>query len=378
MAGIYIHVPFCTKACHYCDFHFSTNLKTRTEMVSAICGEITLRQGYLSDATIETLYFGGGTPSILSAEELGKILSALHSHFSVSPTAEVTLEANPDDLSSERLEELRSLGINRLSIGIQTFDEATLGYLNRSHSASQALDCISLARKAGFENISADLIFALPPADTSLPRFEKDLKKLILIAPEHVSLYGLTIEDKTVFGNWKRKNRLTEVPEELNALQYELACDLLSKAGYNHYEVSNFAKPGRVSQHNSSYWKGAHYLGLGPGAHSFDGQSRSFNISHNAKYIHDIQAGELPIETEGLSPLQQLNEYVLTRSRTWWGVDFHFIQKNWDVDMWERHHSWMTPLIESGKATYADGVFTLTSRGFALADEVALHFFSTE
>ncbi|MCP4456957.1 MAG: radical SAM family heme chaperone HemW, partial [Cytophagales bacterium] len=267
MAGIYIHIPYCKKACHYCDFHFSTNLKNREEMVGTIVREINLRQDYLADKPIESIYFGGGTPSILRQNEIKKILDTINETFDMK-NPEVTLESNPDDLSESVLNGFYEVGVNRLSIGIQTFENDRLDFLNRSHNSEQAGQSFNWARMAGFNNISADLIFAIPSESKSFSRFESDLYKLIEYDPEHISLYNLTIESKTVFGNWLTKNKLTPVSEESCARQFELAIELLATAGYEHYEVSNFAKPERYSRHNSSYWKSSLYLGVGPGAHS--------------------------------------------------------------------------------------------------------------
>ena len=346
-------------------------------MVDSICKELVNRKNYLMDESLDSIYFGGGTPSILPVEEIKKILGVISDSF-VSQNAEITLEANPDDLSESKLAELYQGGINRLSIGIQTFDDDRLKFLNRSHNSNQAKETISHTRRAGFSNISADLIFAIPPETNSLSRFENDLRQLIEYKPEHISLYNLTIEAKTVFGNWHAKNKLTAVSEESSAEQYERAIALLTSAGYEQYEVSNFAKAGKYSRHNSSYWKSALYLGVGPGAHSYNRKSRSINVSNNAQYIRDIQNGQTPSSTEHLTEIQMLNEYILTRSRTKWGLDIEYMRMSWGFDLMKSHEKLVTRLIEENKALLSDGIFRLTSKGFSVADEISLRLFSEE
>ncbi len=347
-------------------------------MVDALRQEMLIRKDYLANEPIASIYFGGGTPSILSANELTAILDTIYGNFLVEATAEITLEANPDDLSVEKLTELKSVGINRLSIGIQTFDEATLSFMNRSHNAQQAVDCLKNCASIGFTNISTDLIFAVPPVTTSIQRFDADLKRLMDFEPAHISLYSLTVEPKTVFGHQFAKREFTPVPDEINALQYELAIDRLTSAGYEQYEVSNFGKPGFLSAHNSSYWQGKKYAGFGPGAHSYNGVSRSFNVRNNAEYIRELAKGHLPMESEMLTPLDELNEYILTRSRTKWGLDLAHIQEKWGLDFLIQHEKFIRDLIDTRKAILENGIFRLTSRGFSLADEIALHFFSVE
>lgn len=377
MPGVYIHIPFCKQACHYCDFHFSTNLKLKNQMIEAIHMEMQMRQQYLSDP-IQSIYFGGGTPSILNADELHSLIGSASKYFEFDEEVEITLEANPDDLDIEKLQAFKTAGVNRLSIGIQSFDDSTLSIMNRSHTSDQALESLNAARAAGFTSISTDLIFAVPPEDSSLTRFQDDLNRLLVFQPEHISLYSLTIEPKTAFFHQVNKGELKPVSEESNLEQYEYAVDQLTQAGYDHYEVSNFSLPELYSRHNSSYWKGAHYLGLGPGAHSFNQQTRSFNIRNNAKYIETISSGELPLETEQLSASQQCNEYVLTRIRTKWGIDSETVRVNWGYDLMSENKSLIEELISNDHAHFSNGVFHLTSKGFNIADEIALQFFREE
>ncbi len=346
-------------------------------MMDCIGKEINRRQDYLDDKTLDSVYFGGGTPSVLPLTEIKKILALIGEYFTIQD-AEITLEANPDDLDESILDGYYRVGINRLSIGVQTFNDERLIFLNRSHTSDQARHSLVKARSAGFRNISADLIFAIPPDGNSLSRFENDLHQLIKYEPEHISLYNLTIEPKTVFGNLHGKNKFSLVSEESSAHQYELAIELLTSVGYEHYEVSNFAQYDRYSRHNSSYWKSAMYLGVGPGAHSYNGKSRSINVSNNAQYIQDINNGRLPSTIEQLSDTQMLNEYILTRTRTKWGLDIAHINSTWGIDMIKSHEKLITKLIEEKKALLIDGIFRLTSKGFSIADEVALRLFSHE
>jgi oxygen-independent coproporphyrinogen III oxidase len=377
MPGIYLHIPFCRKACHYCDFHFSTNLSPRAEMVEAMLKELEFRKAYLGGQPIETIYFGGGTPSVLSAAELDKLLNKIASLFSLD-NPEITLEANPDDLTVEKLTELKNSGINRLSIGLQTFDEETLRFLNRSHTSSLSLQCLDNALSKGFDNITADLIYAIPPEETSLKRFEHDLDRLLSFKIPHISLYGLTIEEKTAFGNWAAKGKLPLVSEESNARQYQLAIDRLTETGFDHYEVSNFGKPGWYSRHNTAYWQDVPYLGIGPGAHSYNGQSRFINKPNNAFYIKMLHEGNLPGETEWLSPTQKLNEYLLTGLRTRWGIDLNKVASVWGKALWDDHANDLNQLVEQGMATHSDSHFCLTSQGYFIADEIALRLLYEE
>lgn len=347
-------------------------------MVEAILKEVDVRKDYLEGQDVETIYFGGGTPSMLPALDLEKILRKIDDTFQVVTNPEITLEGNPDDLSEEKLRELFELGINRLSIGIQTFDETALKFMNRSHSSEQALTCLENAENVGFKNYSADLIFAVPPEGDSFERFHSDLNSLTQFKPPHISLYSLTIEEKTVFGRWFDKQKLDPVSEDENASQYELAIQFLTDRGYDHYEVSNFGRPDMLSRHNSSYWKAAWYLGLGPSAHSFNGSTRSINVANNANYMKALEANNVSIETESLSATQKLNEYILTGIRTKWGIDLKRIEEEWGMDFAKQHDAIIGILVKEKKATLENGIFRLNSTGFSIADELALQFFSEE
>ena len=284
MAGIYIHIPFCKQACHYCDFHFSTNTSKQAQLLQAIGNELLIQKNYLGEEKINTLYFGGGTPSILSTDEVNNIFDIISGNFDVAPSAEITLEANPDDLVSEKLIAFKKIGINRLSIGIQSFDDAVLRFLNRAHDSRMATSSFQEARDVGFENISIDLMYALPGQD--LTDWKKNIDRALALGPNHISAYSLTIEAKTVFGKWAADKKIKVRSDDASAQELLLLIEELERDGFEHYEVSNFSKPGYISKHNSSYWKGEKYLGVGPSAHSYNGTSRQFNISNNHLYIN--------------------------------------------------------------------------------------------
>lgn len=316
---LYLHIPFCRQACHYCDFHFSTNTANKRAVVEAIANEIILRKDYLPKADIETIYFGGGTPSMLDEAELHLLLDTINQHFTVSSHAEITLEANPDDLQREKLQQFYNAGINRLSIGIQSFHEPHLQFLNRIHSASEGEICVRTAQEIGITNISIDLIYAIPSPDHSI--LMQDMQKAFAMDIAHISAYCLTIEPQTAFGSWLKKKKIKPIDEEYAAQQFELLVKTLEEHGYEQYEISNFARNGHYSMHNSSYWKQRPYLGVGPSAHSYIGASREYNVSNNARYVEAIQKQIIPTTVETLSPADQTNEYLLTGLRTKWGVN---------------------------------------------------------
>lgn len=373
MAGIYIHVPFCAKACHYCDFHFSTDLSHREELTKCIQEELEQRKNYLGQNTVETIYFGGGTPSVLTEKELAGIFRIIHTHFKISENAEITLEANPEDISKEKLEVLRGLSVNRLSIGIQSFDDTTLRRLNRIHSALQASESLILAREAGFKNLNADLIFAIPGRDLYL--LKKDIKELCLYQPTHISAYGLTVEEKTVFGRWKKAGKFIPVSEDQNADEFEFLMDALPSSGFVQYEISNFANPGFESRHNSNYWKGTSYLGVGPGAHSYDGKSRQINISSNQAYIRAFKTKEAYWTTEFLNTQDHINEYIMTSLRTREGCDLEYLKQNHGCDLSLVRSEFLQKLNASGQATLRENFLILTKKGKMIADQIASDLF---
>jgi oxygen-independent coproporphyrinogen III oxidase len=373
MAGIYIHIPFCKKACHYCDFHFSTQLSVKEKLVKAIVREIEIQKEYLEGEEIKTIYFGGGTPSILSSIEIYSILSCIQSNFSIDANAEVTLEANPDDLSKERLFELRAIGINRLSIGIQSFDDEVLRFLNRAHSTSKAIKSIEDARHVGFTNISLDLIYSIP--NQSLANWLKNIGVAVSLLPEHISAYSLTIEEKTVFGNWLKMGKLVAVEEDPSAKQFEVLMETLESHGFEQYEISNFCKPGYKSKHNSSYWDQQNYLGVGPSAHSFNGSSRQFNVRNNSVYIESIEKNKVPFEKEILTRENKINEYIMTNIRTSKGIAGEYLKNNFRFDFGDVFKNKIESLQNQKLITELDGQHILTKKGKLVADQIALDLF---
>jgi oxygen-independent coproporphyrinogen-3 oxidase len=323
MAGIYIHIPFCKQACNYCNFHFSVNNSLLPRMVEAIVFEANLQKHYLKDS-VETIYFGGGTPSLLSNTQLTAILHGINAAFPISTNAEITLEANPDDITQEKLGFWKWAGINRLSIGVQSFFEEDLVWMNRAHNAQQAIHCIELAQKEGFNNISIDLIYGGP--SLSDENWEKNLSTCFDLGIPHLSAYALTVEPKTALAKQIKAKTLMNIDLEKQATHFNILVNLTAKAGLDHYEISNFAVPGNKSKHNTSYWSGKHYLGLGPAAHSFNGTSRQWNIANNNMYLASIQQNTIPFEIEQLTAIQQLNEYIMTALRTSEGIDLEKIK----------------------------------------------------
>ncbi len=337
-------------------------------MINAIIKELEIRQSYLSHEKIHTIYFGGGTPSILSQPELQQLLNAIHERFTVDENAEITLEANPDDLTTEKLAMFKTLGVNRLSIGIQTFDDKTLSYFNRAHDSKMAGQAVPDAQLVGFDNISIDLIFGSP--NQTLEGLQSDLDQAMKLGAQHVSIYGLTIEEQTVFGKWYQQKKLVPLPEEHAASQLELIMDFLDAHGYEQYEISNFCKPGFESKHNSSYWKEYHYLGIGPSAHSYNGKSRQYNIAHNAKYLQSLDEGIVNYEIEYLSQDDKINEYILTHIRTSRGVDLDYLKSRYEIDLSEIKKKELSQLTQSDKVFFDHQTLKLTREGKLVGDYV--------
>ncbi|MHA4741518.1 radical SAM family heme chaperone HemW [Dyadobacter sp. MSC1_007] len=370
---LYLHIPFCRQACHYCDFHFSTNISNKGRVVEAIAREMVLRKSYLPKADIETIYFGGGTPSMLSEQELEMLLDTIRRHFKVNSDAEITLEANPDDLDKNKLIQLQKAGINRLSIGIQSFHGPHLQFLNRVHSAEEAQQCVRMAQDAGISNISIDLIYAIPSETHEI--LQSDIQNAFALNVSHISAYCLTIEPQTAFGSWLKKKKIKPIDEEFAAQQFEILTRSLAENGYEQYEISNFAKSGQYSSHNSSYWKQRPYLGVGPSAHSYDGKSRQYNISNNAKYLQAIAEEIIPATIEQLSAADQTNEYLLTGLRTKWGVDRAKLQTLSLGTFQAAHQKELAAMIEKGWLVDQDGTLLLTQNGKLFADRIASDLF---
>ena len=368
VAGIYIHIPFCRQACYYCDFHFSINLSGRTELVNALVREIEIQKTYLGSEPIETLYFGGGTPSLLTADELALIMQAVGDHFTLVRGPEITLEANPDDLTPDKLSELRSLGVNRLSIGIQSFNDSFLSALNRIHNATLARDSVRNAQRAGFDNISIDVIYAIPGMD--IDEWRRNLKEAVQLDTQHISSYTLTVEDKTLFGKWTRQGKFHPVDDDAAADQHETMAEYLDGAGFEHYEVSNFSRLGYRSRHNTSYWLDRKYLGIGPGAHSYDSATRQYNVRNNRQYVASIQKGELPATREVLSADDKLSEYLLLSLRTSWGADLVKLNREFGFNPLVQRPDYMQQLVQRGFATVTGDALVLSRKGRLLADEI--------
>jgi oxygen-independent coproporphyrinogen III oxidase len=369
LSGIYIHIPYCKQACHYCDFHFSTNQQTLTAMMDALIGEIAMRsKTSLPNSTIRTLYIGGGTPSLLPIRELERILNAVHGNFSLA-LEECTLEANPDDLNDEKLKAFRTLGIDRLSIGIQSFDDQILRYYNRAHSSKESLEAVAKSQNAGFQKLSIDLIYGFPHADHSL--WQKDLATALTINPGHISSYSLTLEPKTALAKWATTGKFMEADEDFVAEQFEHLIHHTELAGYQQYEISNFAIPGQESIHNSNYWKGIPYIGIGPSAHSFDGSKRWSNVSNNTKYIQSIQKGLFLVQEENLNAQDVVNEYMLTSLRTIWGIDLKKLKEELGVDLLAIKKEAIAHLTKDALIDLEENRLRLTKKGKLLADSVA-------
>lgn len=394
MSGIYFHIPFCKMACHYCNFHFSTSLSGKEAMVDALVKEVILfkktnssniiqpLQGNNSDSSpadltnIETIYFGGGTPSLLSGTEIRKILDGVMTNFLVTKDAEVTLEANPDDINEKNLTGWKAAGINRLSIGVQSFSDHDLQWMNRAHDASQAIQSIRLVREAGFENFSADLIYGTPGLSSG--DWEKNLQTVIAQKIPHLSCYALTVEPGTALKKMISLKKREDVDAEEQRIQFLLMVDRLQNSGYEHYEISNFALPGARSKHNSGYWQGKRYIGFGPSAHSFDGKSRWWNVSNNAAYLKSIGEDIIPATREVLSTTQQLNEYIMTSIRTMEGIDLNFINEKFGI---ETGHTLLKSIEQwqaNGKARMHESKITLTKEGKLFADGIAADLFFHE
>ncbi len=373
MSGIYIHIPFCKQACHYCNFHFSTSLKYRDEMIESLLKEIKLRQNYLIDKNLQSIYFGGGTPSLLSATEISTILEEIAKYFHFDTSTEITLEANPDDMSIKYLHTIKEAGINRLSVGVQSFDQDDLAYMNRAHNSLEATAALDAAKESGFTDFSIDLIYGAHTTTNEV--WLANIEKAISYNPTHISSYCMTIEDGTAFGSWSKSGKLTPIDEEKANMQYGILQSVLKDNRYIHYEISNFAKEDHFAKHNSNYWKGKHYLGIGPAAHSFNTVSRSWNIANNAKYIASINQAILPLETELLTKNEQFNEYVMTGIRTIWGVDLEEIQRYFGIAYLEHIKKSLESTWYKGKLNINDHKITLTTQGKNFADQIASNLF---
>jgi len=372
MSGIYIHIPFCKQACHYCDFHFSTSLKKKDELINALCQELELRKGEFKNSSVETIYFGGGTPSLLTNDELQFIINSVYKNYKVSDHPEITLEANPDDLSKERIIALSKSPINRLSIGIQSFFEADLKLMNRAHNANEAKSCLEEATKH-FDNISLDLIYGIPGA--SNVQWLANIEMALSFRVPHISSYALTVEPKTALASFIKKGIIDNVDDEQAHEQFHMLKDKLEASGFVHYELSNFGKDGYFSKNNSAYWQGKSYLGIGPSAHSFNGKQRGWNVKNNSKYINAIAQHELPIEIETLTQTDQYNEYIMTGLRTIWGVSFRKVEEDFGLVFKDYLIEQSEVFINQQLLYIDDGHLRVTKKGQFLCDGIASELF---
>lgn len=370
--AIYIHIPFCKQACFYCDFHFSTSLKKKAELLACIEKEIEFKKEIFKDKTVETIYFGGGTPSLLSAKEINTLIDAVYNNYKVVQEPEITLEANPDDLSEEKIIELASSRINRLSIGVQSFFEDDLVLMNRAHNAEEAKQSLKIATKY-FKNISVDLIYGIPNASNE--KWKQNIDIALSFGVPHISSYALTVEDKTALKKLIEKGEIPNTNDEVSAQQFAILVDKLNAKGFVHYELSNFGKSGFFSRNNSAYWLGKWYLGFGPSAHSFYNNQRSWNISNNTKYIKSIQENTIPQEVEKLSKIDRFNEIIMTGLRTVWGIDLENINQLFGEDYELYLRQKITRFLEKELVCIESNVIKTTNKGKFLADGITSDLF---
>lgn len=372
MSGIYIHIPFCKQACHYCDFHFSTSMKKKEEMVQALVKEMQMRKSEFENEIVETIYFGGGTPSVLSDEELAFLIDAVYANFKVAENSEITLEANPDDLSDERIVELAGSRINRLSIGIQSFFENDLKMMNRAHNAEEAKKSLETATRY-FDNISIDLIYGIPGMTNEM--WKQNIEMALSFGIPHISSYALTVEPKTALKKLIQTGKVSEPKDEVAQEHFMILVEMLQQHGFIHYELSNFGKPDYFSKNNSAYWLGKKYIGIGPSAHSYDGISRSWNIANNPIYLKEIEAGKLPSEVEILTANDRYNEYIMTGLRTIWGVSRNRIQKEFGEEVLQYLQKQSEKFITDGLLAVEKNILKTTPKGKFLADGIASDLF---
>ncbi|MGF1555278.1 radical SAM family heme chaperone HemW [Paucihalobacter sp.] len=372
MAGIYIHIPFCKQSCYYCDFHFSTSFKKKDLMVEAIINELKMRKGEFKNTIVETIYFGGGTPSLLSLEEFDQIMTSVYKFYKVASAPEITLEANPDDLSKEKIKQLAASPINRLSIGIQSFFEEDLKLMNRAHNAEEAKACLDETLNH-FENISIDLIYGIP--GMSNERWMQNIETALQFNIPHISSYALTVEPKTALSKFISKGIIENVDDAMAQAQFLILLEKLNDADFIHYELSNFGKAGFFSKNNSAYWQGKSYLGIGPSAHSFNGTQRSWNIRNNSIYINSIQNNTLPNEIETLTKTDAYNEYIMTGLRTIWGVSLTKVE----VDFGKSYKKYLLQQAQKHIVEHLlyldDDKLLITKNGKFLSDGIASDLF---
>ncbi|WP_426090378.1 radical SAM family heme chaperone HemW [Flavobacterium sp. DSR3-2] len=372
MSGIYIHIPFCKQACHYCDFHFSTSMKKKEEMVLAIAKEIQMRKNEFKNEIVETIYFGGGTPSVLTSEEINFLIAEVYKNYSVAENPEITLEANPDDLSSHRIIELSESKINRLSIGIQSFFEDDLQMMNRAHNSAEARKCLEVATQY-FDNISVDLIYGIP--GMSNEKWKQNIETAWSFGIPHISSYALTVEPKTALNKLIQTGKIAAPKDEVAQEHFAILVEMLEVNDFIHYELSNFGKSTFISKNNSAYWLGKKYIGIGPSAHSYDGISRSWNVSNNSLYLKSIQEDKLPNEIEILSINDRYNEYIMTGLRTIWGVSLDRIKTEFGTEYLEYLDKQAQKFLDDDLVFIENNILKTTPKGKFLTDGIASDLF---
>lgn len=370
---MYIHIPFCKKACHYCDFHFTTSLKHRAEVLEALRQEIFLRKDYLEGAVVDTIYFGGGTPSLLSAEELDLLLGAVEKAHPVASGCEITLEANPDDLDPGKVAELRKTAVNRLSIGVQSFFDEDLQWMNRAHTGAEALESVKRVQDAGFENLTADLIYGFPLLSDR--KWEQNIATFAGLAIPHLSCYNLTVEEGTALSTFIRSGKQQKLSGEQGARQFRKLMDVMDEKGFLHYEISNFCREGFYSRHNTAYWQEKIYLGIGPSAHSYNGRERSWNVPNNFRYVEGVFRKKPVCEEERLSATDRINERIMTELRTMWGVDLSKIAEDFGPDQLAALKRSAARYIRMGWIEADEKNFRLGREGKLYADRIAADLF---
>ncbi|MGK0369525.1 MAG: oxygen-independent coproporphyrinogen-3 oxidase [Bacteroidia bacterium] len=373
MAGIYIHIPFCKKACFYCDFHFSVSFQQKDEVVASLIKELKERKNFIGQEEVKTIYFGGGTPSVLSAGNISEILKEVYAQYTVNDNAEITFECNPDDLSKEYLKGLKECGVNRLSIGIQSLNDESLTWMNRSHNVTQALQAIDSAAALGFRDMTIDLIYGIPMLTED--EWRQTLKRALAMPINHLSAYSLTLEENTPYNKLVQQKKYKKPNDDDASRHFEILLEEIKLAGWEHYEVSNFCKAGNYSKHNTAYWQNVKYLGIGPSAHSFDGKSRHWNVRSNKEYIQKIQAGESVSESEELSTKDIVNEALLTGLRTKWGVNLAEVKEQYEYDIAATNQNQIMEWQQKDWLEMKDGVLRLRADGFLFADYIASELF---
>jgi oxygen-independent coproporphyrinogen-3 oxidase len=373
MAGIYIHIPFCKQACNYCNFHFSTSLQYQQQLVDALIAEIALCKSYLPDEPLASIYVGGGTPSLLSPAQTDALFNSIYTHFIVAPGAEITFEANPDDLTPDKIHALKQTPINRFSIGVQSFFDEELKWMNRAHNAGQAVNSIKRVQDAGFDAITIDLIYGSPTLTNE--KWKANLQQAIDLNLKHISSYCLTVEPQTTLDHLIKQKKYAPLNEEQAAVQFDMLVDTLQANGFEQYEISNFAREGKYAVHNTNYWKNKPYLGIGPSAHSFNKHSRSWNVANNMRYIKGIEAGVPDTETEELTLANRVNEYVMTGLRTIWGIDWNYIQQEFGAEVVSIITPQLQEKIEEGLIEQVGDHYKLTRQARIMADGIASDLF---